>query len=116
VFVLTSRTLPRPIPAGVEAWSDGAEALLDHLQHLDLPGHVKLMGGAKTIQAFRAVRPVDRMDVYLMPVILGKGVPFSLPGAPPQELKLESHTVYQNGAVKLVYTPSEGRFAQSEPG
>jgi dihydrofolate reductase len=105
IFVLTSHTLPASRPDGVTAWQHGAEALLAHLRTSPGPGHIKILGGAKTIQAFRAIGAIDRFDVFVMPVLLGDGIPFSPPGATPQELHLESYTRFANGAIKLVYTP-----------
>jgi len=112
VFVLTSRTLPPSRPAGVTAWHDGVETLLAQLHSLHLSGHVKLLGGAETIQSFRAIGAIDRFYVFVIPVFLGAGVPLSPPGATPQELNLESHTVFANGAVKLVYTPAKGNLSK----
>ena len=54
---------------------------------------------------------VSDLPNFVIPVLLGDGVPFSPPGATPQELHLESHTVFPNGAVKLVYTPTESNVA-----
>lgn len=105
VFVLTSRPLAVNPPAGVTAWHDGAAALLGNLKTLHMPGDVKLMGGAKAIQSFREVGAIDRFDVYVIPVLLGEGIPLSPPGSPPLELRLNSQTVFPNGAIKLVYSP-----------
>jgi dihydrofolate reductase len=63
------------------------------------------MGGAKTIKAFNDAGIIDRMEIFIIPVLLGGGVRlFEEGAAQPQLLKLEDVQPYANGVVKVTYT------------
>ncbi len=111
VMVLTHRPLPAANPPGVLPWHQGVAALLSDLRSPRQSGHIHLLGGAEAIASFRAIQAIDRYDLYLIPVLLGAGIPFSPPKANPQQLTLESHTIFPNGVAKLVYRPIRGSAA-----
>jgi hypothetical protein len=50
-----------------------------------------------------ALHEVDTVEVSLMPVLLGGGIPLLLPPAPRATLKLSGHKIYRSGIVSLVY-------------
>jgi len=106
VHVLTSRPLSADVPAGVTAWHRGAEALLAHLRAARLACDVWVMGGPRTIQTFRALGAVERLEIYLLLVLLGDGIRLFTPGDAPLTLRLDRHRVFPDGTVELVYSPA----------
>ncbi|WP_142848594.1 dihydrofolate reductase family protein [Telmatospirillum sp. J64-1] len=98
-YILTSQPLGPGAPPGVEAAGDAA-LLAKHLQDCR---NVWVAGGAKTIRAFRDADAVDRIELFVMPILLGDGIRL-FPTAPHSEkLTLEESKTYDNGAVKLTY-------------
>ena len=86
VCVLTSRPLPADGPDGVSAWHDGPEALLARLRAEGLTRDVWVMGGPKMVQSFRALGALDRIEIILLPVLLGDGIPLFDPEMAPLTL------------------------------
>lgn len=123
VFVLTSRPLPKEVPDGVLASSGGPADLVKQLQDAKLDGDVQVLGGPRTIQAFMEVGALERLELCVLPILLGKGIPmfdiesnaFSTKAwaAAREEpskiakrtMRLESHRAFPDGAVELVYSP-----------
>jgi dihydrofolate reductase len=102
VFVLTSSPLPDDTPAGVTAASTAA-ALVDAMESAGITGDVHLVGGPKTLEAFRGIGAVAEIRLHVVPVILGSGLPLAAPGAQPLPLKLESTRTFPDGVVELAY-------------
>jgi len=106
VYVLTSRPLPEV--EGVEiAFSDSPEDLLELMRRADFPGDVHLVGGPQTIEAFRALGALDRLEVVVLPVLLREGLPLSPDGGHPLHLTLDAQRVFEDGAIELVYAISQ---------
>jgi dihydrofolate reductase len=63
-----------------------------------------LLGGRSTLHAFLALGAIDRFELLEFPVLLGEGVPFSLPGTPQRSLELEEHHAFPDGTIRHVYT------------
>ncbi len=101
-YVLTSRPIDDPPPRTV-AWPDGADSLIQRLLDMRLKGDIWLLGGPKTISAFRAIGAVDVYEIYVMPVLLGAGIQLFGEGGAPTELRLVDSHVYGDGVVKLAY-------------
>lgn len=106
VYVLTSRPLPAAAPGRVVAWRQGPAALLVHLRSAPLRRDVELLGGARTIQAFRRLRAIDQLQIYILPVLLGDGVRLFPPGSAPLELRLDRRRAFPDGTIELVYSPA----------
>lgn len=104
VFVLTSRPLPAKLPARVVASQEGPAGLVAQLRSAELAGDVHLLGGAQTLKAFHQLGAIDRLEVLLLPVLLGDGVPLFPLGGAQQPLRLESQQLFPDGTVNLVYT------------
>ncbi len=105
VYVLTTRPLPDGTPADVIAVPDPA-ALAEALRSRDGGGDVHLVGGPRTIRAFSGIGALDRLEVVLMPVLLGTGVPLSPAGATGLPLRLlHADRVFPDGSAELVYAP-----------
>jgi dihydrofolate reductase len=79
VYVLTSAPLPPETPADVIVASDGPAALIERLRSRGSDGDVHLVGGPRTIQAFHELGALDRLEVVVLPILLGDGTPLSPP-------------------------------------
>ena len=101
IIVLTSRDL-RPLPGDVELASGGPKPLAASLSSM-AAGDVWIMGGAQTMGAFLELGVVDRIDLFIMPVLLGRGLPMFTCAASEVPLRLEHEHVYPSGVVHLAY-------------
>lgn len=103
-LVVTSRPLGAA-PAGVEPWHEGVPALLAHLAtRPDGEGDVWVVGGGGLQAAFIAAGALRRLDLFVIPVLLGAGVPLFPAGeTPARGLTLDGTESYANGMVRLRY-------------
>jgi len=62
-----------------------------------------LMGGGELFRAFLDAGFVDTVEVSVIPVLLGDGVPLLPFPYHPTKLKLISNTIYRSGRVALAY-------------
>jgi len=62
-----------------------------------------LMGGSELFRSFLDAGHVDRVEVNVIPVLLGGGVPLLPPPYNPAKLRLQRHKVYRSGRVSLAY-------------
>jgi hypothetical protein len=79
VYVLSSRPLPQGTPDDVIASTDGPARLVEHLR--DTPVEVEL---------------------FILPILLGDGLPLSPPGAERFPLRLERRRAFPDGTVEHV--------------
>jgi dihydrofolate reductase len=80
LIVVTTRPL-RDLPAGTEVWDKGVDAaFVEHLRRLP-GGDVWIVGGGKLQRALFDLGAIDRMQLAVVPVVLGPGVPMFPPGA-----------------------------------
>ena len=102
-----SRTLRQQDYPGVTIIADGAEEMVAALR--GEPGKdIWLFGGGSLFRSLLDAGLVDTVEVGIMPVLLGEGIPL-LPPAPKQaRLKLTGHKVYQTGIVSLEYSVLDG--------
>jgi dihydrofolate reductase len=106
--VLTSRPLPPETPDDVVVGADGPAALAEQLRSRPSGGDVHLVGGVRTIHAFQEAGALDRLEIVVLPVLLGRGSPLSPPGAPRVPLRLlRADRVFPDGSAELVYAPGE---------
>lgn len=105
VFVLTSRPLPAGTPAGVTCSGDAA-GLIQQLRSRGSGGDVHLVGGPSTVQAFYREGALDSLEVVVLPIVLGDGVPLWPSGAQLPSLTLQGEPrVFPDGSVELSYSP-----------
>lgn len=104
VYVLSSRALPSGLPAEVTSAPTASE-LLELMRARGSDGDVHLVGGPRTIQAFREIGALGRLEVVVLPILLGDGVPLSPRGSAPLRLGLESQRMLPGGSVELAYAP-----------
>lgn len=73
LIVVTSSTIA-DLPADAETWTKGIDALVAHLR-ADAVQDVWVVGGGRLQQAFIDRDALDRLDQFIVPVILGGGIP-----------------------------------------
>jgi dihydrofolate reductase len=66
-------------------------------------GDIWLFGGGRLFSSLLAAGQVDRVEVTVAPVLLGGGIPLSVPGTPLHTLRLIDTTRYPSGMVTLNY-------------
>ncbi|MBF9031398.1 dihydrofolate reductase [Rhodobacterales bacterium HKCCE3408] len=86
-------------PEGVNRWTgtlaEYAAAMADRLSWV--------VGGAKLQAAFLAEGLLDRLELFVMPVLLGRGVPLFPHDGAPVRLRLADQNAWPNGVVRLDY-------------
>ena len=97
--VLTSRPLG-DAPAGVEGTSDVAGLIAELRED---GAKVWIVGGAATAATCLALGAVDTVELFLMPVLLGEGVPLFVGDADELPLKLRETRAWPNGVVGVTY-------------
>ena len=102
VYVV-SRTLPAGSYDEVTVVHDDPAALAKSLRHESGDGEIWLFGGGQLFASLLAANQVDAVEITVVPVLLGGGVPVvaSLPGR--SMLSLTHTHVYPSGMVALHY-------------
>lgn len=98
--ILSSRAIGSP-PENTEVSDDGIQALVSRLKALG--EDVWIVGGAKTIRAFLDHDAVDRMELFVIPVLIGSGLPLFERSPRHARLSLEETQSFPCGVVRLVY-------------
>jgi dihydrofolate reductase len=62
-----------------------------------------LFGGSELFRSFLDCGQVDRIDVSIIPVLLGAGIPLLPPPYTPTNLRMLSHHAYKSGRLSLSY-------------
>lgn len=69
-----------------------------------LPGKdIWLMGGGELAREFLKEDLVDRMDLAIMPVLIGEGIPLFPPGFPQRNWTLVRHEAHPSGIIRAIY-------------
>ena len=101
VVIVTSRPIENP--AGpLTTWTDGITALTTYLRGLT-DGDVWLVGGGKLQQAMIAEGGLDRLELFIVPEMLGEGVPLFPPNGYRRSLRLTSADRLGEGVIRLDY-------------
>ena len=100
--VVVSRTLrqrdhPKVTIVG-QGWKQTVSALREE-QGKD----IWLFGGGALFRSLLDVGLVDSVEVAIIPVLLGGGIPLLPPTAKRAKLRLVNHTIYKTGIVSLEY-------------
>ena len=97
-----SRTLRQRDYPEVIIVADRSEEILATIRRE--PGKdIWLMGGGTLFRNLLAAGLVDTVEVSVVPVLLGAGIPLLPPPASEAKLKLIRHTAYSTGIVSLQY-------------
>jgi dihydrofolate reductase len=98
-----SRTLDARDYPGVAITSARAEEVVPKLRE-QVGKDIWLFGGGALFKSLLAAGLVDTVEVAVIPVLLGGGIPLLPPPAARASLRLERHRVYPNsGIVSLEY-------------
>jgi dihydrofolate reductase len=102
VIVASKSVDPGSIP-GVEVVGDDLLAKLDQLKAE--PGRdIWLYGGGVLFRFLLEHNVVDTIELAIIPILLGEGIPFLPSSAVRRRLKLEKTQVYPSGIVLLEYS------------
>jgi len=101
VFVLSSQSLGR-VPPGVTGASRGLLAAL-HSARATTPKDIWIVGGAVTMQSALEENLVDLMELFLVPVLLGRGLTLLNDLANRPTLVVDGMESFPDGVVKLRY-------------
>jgi dihydrofolate reductase len=101
-IVLTTRPLDDLPPAGVEARSGDVAAVTDELGGRGYR-RVWIEGGGQVIRSMIAIGKLDVLEMAVIPVILGDGVPLFPQGTGELKLRLAKCETKAKGALHLVY-------------
>lgn len=102
-IVLTSRPF-KPSTPMTELWSGDVAPLARRLREVGR-GDIWLLGGGVTARAFLAAGCIDALETFVVPVLLGKGVPLFGEGTPAVPLRLLRAEPLAKGVVRLAYAP-----------
>ena len=99
---VASRTLADPL-----AWQGStlvAEALVERITALkERHDEVHVIGSLDLVQSLLRFGLVDRMNLWLYPLLLGSGKHVFAGGTVPTALRLTESVTYPNGTLQLVY-------------
>ncbi len=102
VYVI-SRTLRPSEHPGVTVVRDDPVALARSLRREPGTGEIWLFGGGRLFATLLVGRQVDAVEVTIVPVLLGGGVPLLPAGAERTALELVHSRVYPSGMVAVQY-------------
>ncbi|MBX9595228.1 MAG: dihydrofolate reductase family protein [Roseomonas sp.] len=99
--VVTSRALP-DAPPGVEAMGGDLSAIV---AALEARGHQRVWveGGGRLLRGMIAIGRLDRLEMAVLPLVLGDGVPLFPPGTAETRLRLVLCRALEGGCLHLVY-------------
>jgi dihydrofolate reductase len=103
-----SRTLRAEDHPGVTVIDRDAGAAVAALRAAE-GGDIWLFGGGALFASLIAAGQVDRVEVTVVPVLLGRGVPLFPGDGTRAELRLESTKQYPSGMVTLAYSVPAAR-------
>jgi dihydrofolate reductase len=106
VFSSTLRQYGHPT---VTIVNDAAADVVAALRAEPGDGDIWLFGGGKLFSSLLAAGQVDRVEVTVVPVLLGGGIPLSVPGTPLTPLTLVDTTRYASGIITLNYSVNNTR-------
>jgi dihydrofolate reductase len=100
-IVMTARPLPDP-PPGVEVRSGDVAAVAAELEGQGLR-RVWIEGGGQVIRSMVAIGKLDVLELALIPIVLGDGIPLFPQGTGGLNLRLMTCEAKAKGALHLVY-------------
>jgi dihydrofolate reductase len=112
-----SRSKPSGKRDGVQYTNQPPGALIRELKAR--PGKdIWLMGGGELARDFLREDLIDRIDLGVLPVLLGEGIALFPSGFPERHFKLVKHRSYPSGLLELSYerAPEEAPRSRSRPG
>jgi len=102
-IIVASRTLDPRAHARVKIVSDNLKETVTALKH-EAGKDIWLWGGGDLFRSLLNLGLVDAVEVAIVPIVLGHGVPFVAPPAAQTSLRLRGHHVYaKTGTILLAY-------------
>jgi len=98
-----SRTLKQADHPDVTVVAHDAASVADGLRQEEGDGEIWLYGGGELFGSLLGAGQVDRVEVTVVPMLLGTGVPLVAPGASMTALRLIDTRRYPSGMVTLSY-------------
>jgi dihydrofolate reductase len=98
--VMTRRRLTPSTP-DTEATAEPVTAIADRLAGDGCD--VWIFGGGEIARAFLAAGRLDTLELCVVPVVIGEGIPLFGAGTVPRNLRLTMTQPYPNGLVRLDY-------------
>lgn len=86
LIIVTSGAIA-DLPPDAEVWTDGIDALVRHLQ-TEAEQDAWVFGGGRLLRSFIDRNALDRLDHFIVPVILGNGIPLYPDAAEARTLRL----------------------------
>ena len=103
-----SRTVPPGKHGGVEYVNQSPSEFIHQLKAL--PGKdIWLFGGGELTREFLKEDLIDRMDLGIMPVLLGEGIPLFPHGFPQRNFTLVKFQAYKSGIVLASYARASAK-------
>lgn len=100
-YVFSRKPRKRAAP-GVEFVSEPVDAFARRLRAT--PGkHIWMMGGGELIASFLDAGEIDELDLHVIPVLIGEGIPLVAPRHRDVPLRLCSSRKYPDDVVRLRY-------------
>jgi dihydrofolate reductase len=114
-----SRTLRQEDHPDVTIVSEPSEKALTALRN-ESGKDIWLFGGGSLFRSLLEIEMVDTVEIAVIPVLLGGGIPLLPTPAAQTKLRLTSHRVYKTGIVLLgygiEYTPHPKARKKKQPG
>jgi dihydrofolate reductase len=102
VSYVMSRTLPAGERNGAHVVRESPTELVRRIRAK--PGrNIWLMGGGEIVREFLKEDLVDEMEIGVVPVLIGEGIPLFPAGFPQREFKLLENNSYSKGLIVLKY-------------
>jgi dihydrofolate reductase len=98
-----SRTLRQEDHPGVTVVAEDGGGVVAALRAEPGDGEIWLFGGGELFRSLLAAGQVDSVEVTIVPILLGGGVPLLPPDAPRTALALAGTHTYPSGMVTLSY-------------
>jgi dihydrofolate reductase len=107
VYVFSRTLAPADAPGATLVAGDAA-GVVAALRAEPGEGDIWLFGGGALFASLLAAGLVDAVEVTIVPVVLGAGIPLAGPTAPRTALTLERTQRYPSGMVSLIYSVPRG--------
>lgn len=102
-WVMSGRPLPEDAPDDVASCADHDAGAIAARARAQVEGDVWIVGGAHTVAQFLRAGAVDQIDIFVMPVWLGRGLPLFPASPPPLMPTLARSVTHPAGVAQLTY-------------
>lgn len=102
-FIVSSNPHLTLCDSSLSVWTNGVSTLIDHLQQ-NYSGNVWVVGGTQLQNTLIEQNLINRLDVFIMPVLLGSGIPlFPRFNTTERQLKALQAEMIENKIIKQSY-------------